>query len=148
MSPSVAEGTTAVATYMASGPNAASATWSLSGADSALFAIGSTTGVLTFRTAPDYETPGSAAGTNMYMVTVEANDGTNDASRDVTVTVTNVDESAPAGSLLERYDTDVSGDIDKDEAIAAINDYLFGTGDDAITQDQVIEVINLYLFGE
>ena len=49
--------------------------------------------------------------------------------------------------LLIRYDDDNSGDISKDEAIKAINDYLFGEGEDAITKDQAIEVINLYLFG-
>ena len=49
-------------------------------------------------------------------------------THDVTVTVTDDDRRADADSLLERYDADVSGDIDKDEAIAAINDYLFGEG--------------------
>ena len=71
----------------------------------------------------------------------------------VTITVTDVDETTePTGptepqTLLERYDDDKSGGINKSEAIAAINDYLFGVGDAAITKDQAIEVINLYLFG-
>ena len=37
--------------------------------------------------------------------------------------------------------------IEKSEVIAAINDYLFGVGDEAITKPDVIAVINLYLFG-
>ena len=37
--------------------------------------------------------------------------------------------------------------IDKAEVIAAINDYLFGEGDQAIGKAEVIELINLYLFG-
>ena len=42
----------------------------------------------------------------------------------------------------------VSGKIDKSEVIMAINDYLFGVGDEAISKDDVMpEVINLYLFG-
>ena len=50
--------------------------------------------------------------------------------------------------LVIRYDTNPSnGMIDKAEVIAAINDYLFGTGADAISKADVIRLINLYLFG-
>ena len=69
-----------VATYMAAGPDAASATWSLSGADMGDFMI-SSTGVLTFSAAPNYEAPADANADNTYMVTVEANDGTNTAMK-------------------------------------------------------------------
>jgi hypothetical protein len=65
------------------------------------------------------------------------------ASIDVTINVTNV-----ADTLLERYDDNDSGDISKDEAIDAINDYLYGVGEDAITRDQAIEVLNLYLYDD
>ena len=57
--------------------------------------------------------------------------------------------AATGGTLLDRYDTDpdgVSGEIDKSEVIMAINDYLYGVGDAAITKADVIEVINLYLY--
>ena len=50
-------------------------------------------GVLTFKTSPDYEAPADADTNNVYMVTVNASDGTNMDTRDVTVTVTNVDDS-------------------------------------------------------
>ena len=63
----------------------------------------------------------------------------------MTINVTDVDEAVDP--LLQRYDDDNSGDIDRQEVITAINDYLFGEGDDAITRDEAIEVINLYLFG-
>ena len=63
-------GTAAVATYAASGPEAASATWSLEDVDAGDFRI-SRSGVLTFRSAPDFENP-----TDMGRVTVEADDGT------------------------------------------------------------------------
>ena len=140
-----------VGTYTASGQNAATATWSLEGADAGDFTLSARTGastMLMFSTSPNYEAPADANTDNVYEVTVKATVGTEMDTHDVRVTVTDEDETAPPGSLLERYDTDTSGDIDKDEAIAAINDYLFGEGADAITQDQVIEVINLYLFGE
>ena len=84
-----------VAVYTALGPDAAGATWSLSGDDGGYFNITSA-GEFTFRSSPDYEMPRGAAvstsNTNTYMVTVEANDGTNEAMRAVTVMVTNVDE--------------------------------------------------------
>ncbi|MCY4581237.1 MAG: cadherin domain-containing protein [Chloroflexi bacterium] len=87
----VAEGETAVATYRAVGPDAASATWSLSGDDAGDFRI-SSAGVLTFRTAPDYEAPADADTDNVYEVTVTANDSENTPERDVRVIVTNIEE--------------------------------------------------------
>ena len=85
-----------------------------------------------------------AEGDNTFIVTVTAEDGTSQETYTVTVIV---GEAPPVeGDLLGRYDADDSGDIDKSEAIAAINDYLFGEGDQQITKAQAIEVINLYLF--
>ena len=84
-------GTGAVITYVASGPDADRATWTFDGDDVGAFAI-STSGVLTFVSAPDYENPADADMDNTYMVTVEATDGTYMDSHEVTVMVTNVDE--------------------------------------------------------
>ena len=81
-------GTAAVQTYTVAGPDADVATWSLSGDDMGDFVL-SNDGMLTFRNSPDYENPMDADMDNMYMVTVMANDGTYDAMRMVTVTVTN-----------------------------------------------------------
>ena len=64
---------------------------------------------------------------------------------DSTVTVTA--EAATGDPLVDRYDDNKDGTIDKSEVIAAINDYLFGTGANAITKAEVIRLINLYLFG-
>ena len=55
-----------------------------------------------------------------------------------------VDSSDP---LTVRYDANNNGTIEKVEVIAAINDYLFGEGDEAISKSDVIKLINLYLFG-
>jgi serralysin len=84
-------GTGPVATYTASGPYAASAVWSVSGADAGGFSI-STAGVLTFNSPPDYEAPADADTNNIYMVTVNAYDGTTMAEHSVIVTVTDVDD--------------------------------------------------------
>ena len=81
-----------VATYRASGPDAASATWTLEGDDAGDFDI-SSSGVLTFRASPNHEAAADADTDNTYMVTVKANDGTYSDTHDVTVTVTNVDEA-------------------------------------------------------
>ena len=50
-------------------------------------------------------------------------------------------------SLVARYDANNNDTIEKSEVIAAINDYLFGQGDEAIRKADVIQLINLYLFG-
>ena len=239
-------GTGMVTTYSGAGPDGADATWSLSGADAGDLSI-SNAGVLTFMVSPNYESPADANTDNIYMVMVNANDGTIDAMKAVTVRVTNVEEMGrvtlwagadaltmapqvgdtitgavmdPDGgvtveswqwsrtmdtadmsswmdivgetnaaytasegdtgyylrvmatytdavgtdtameysmptmmvtavdgdTLLDRYDLDNNG-IDKPEVLKAINDYLFGEGDEAISKSEVLRLINLYLFG-
>ena len=44
------------------------------GADAAKFNINATTGVVSFKTAPDFENPGDADHNNIYEVTVKATD--------------------------------------------------------------------------
>ena len=87
-------GTMTVATYTASGPMAATATWTKMGADAEYFTL--TDGVLTFSSPPDYEMPRgmamSDANTNSYMVTVKAEAGSEMAMQAVNVMVDNVDE--------------------------------------------------------
>ena len=54
----------------------------------------------------------------------------------------------PGGDpLIARYDANGNGTIERSEVIAAINDYLFGRGDEAFSKAEVIKLINLYLFG-
>ena len=116
--------------------------YTLGGTDAASFAIGSDTGQLMTLASLDYETKAT------YSVTVTASDsgGLSD-SIDVTITVTDVDEMQPAVfDPLAKYDANNSGELEKDEVIKAINDYLFGVGADAISKEDVIETINLYLF--
>ena len=128
-----------VATYKASGPDAASATWSVTGGDASDFRI-STAGVLTFRASPNYETPADADTDNVYMVTVEANDGTNTATKAVTVTVTDVDEMITGDDLVDEYDADGSGMIDRAEVGQAVRDFIGRQ----IKHDDVVKVIAQY----
>ena len=47
----------------------------------------------------------------------------------------------PGASLLERYDADGSGFIDKDEYLVGLADYI----SDAITKDAYLEIVALYI---
>ena len=101
---SVAENTLTAYTPVASDPDAGTTlTYSLSGTDAALFNINSGTGVVTFKTAPNFESPTDAGGNNVYDITVSASDGSLTTSQNVAITVTNVNEapvfSATAGVL-------------------------------------------------
>jgi hypothetical protein len=93
---SVPENTTTVLTVTTTDPEGNTVTYSITGgADSALFAIDTNTGALTFNSAPDFEAPADAGANNSYVVQVTANDGTNDTAQTITVTVTDANE-APA----------------------------------------------------
>ena len=77
-------GTSTVAVYAATGANG-TVTWSLTGVDSDDFSI-SSSGALTFSSAPDHEDASDFDTNNVYEVTVNASDGTNNSAPD-TVTV-------------------------------------------------------------
>ena len=68
--------------------------WRTSGSDGGDFTI-SQDGELSFRSTPDYERPADSNRDNVYLVTVQASDGRNYGSLDVTVTVTDLNESNP-----------------------------------------------------
>ncbi len=94
---SVAENQTAVTTVTATDPDSNSLLYSIQGgADAARFAIGSTSGVLTFRTPPDFEAPTDSGGNNVYDVIVNVSDGQGGTdTQAIAVSVLNVDEFAP-----------------------------------------------------
>ncbi len=91
----VAEGQTAVTTVIATDGDGDTITYELTGVDQGDFEIGTDTGDLAFRTAPDFENPGSADNSNVYVVVVTATAGGQAVTQVVTVTVTNVDDNAP-----------------------------------------------------
>ncbi len=71
-----------VATYTASDPEGDTITWSVEGTDGNAFNI-SSSGALTFKSPPDYDTKSS------YSITVKATANGKSATRDVTVTIAN-----------------------------------------------------------
>ncbi|QJF50330.1 carbohydrate-binding protein [Roseobacter ponti] len=119
----VAENTTEVADFSVADDGLGDVTYALSGPDAALFEI-SDTGSLSFIAAPDFETPGSDAGTNTYNVTVSISDeantpavnGTTVAPEmvDVVVTVTDVVGDVPPSAVTLTavpFDEEVAGAV-------------------------------------
>ncbi|MFM9912173.1 MAG: cadherin domain-containing protein [Methylophilaceae bacterium] len=97
---SVAENGTAVTTVTATDPDA-SPTLSYSiigGLDASQFSINSSTGVLTFMAAPNFEVPTDSNTNNIYHVDVQVSDGALTDTQTINVTVTNVNEAPTISS--------------------------------------------------
>ena len=89
----MAENSTAVTTVVATDVDAGQTlVYSISGgADAAKFGINSTTGALTFVSAPDFETPTDSDFNNAYLVNITANDGNGGTDQQaITVVVTDI----------------------------------------------------------
>jgi hypothetical protein len=93
---SVAENQTAVTDVDATDADNDPLTYSVSGgADAARFTINTSTGVLTFVSAPDFENPTDSGTNNVYDVTVTVSDGKGGSdTQAIAVTVTDVVEGA------------------------------------------------------
>ena len=81
----VENGTGPVATYTATDPESQRITWGLSGDDEDAFSIAG--GVLSFKSSPNYEDG------ILYLVTVQASDGTSTSTLSVSVYIEDVDET-------------------------------------------------------
>lgn len=66
--------------------------YTLLGADSGLFNLNTSTGVLTFKSAPDHEQPRDAGTDNVYNVTIRATDDNGSTDRAVAITVTDAND--------------------------------------------------------
>ena len=66
--------------------------YSISGTDSALFAIDPSSGALAFQQAPDFENPSDSNQDNTYELNITASDGSNQGAQALTITVSNVNE--------------------------------------------------------
>ena len=106
-------GTASLYTLSANGLEQSTTTWSLEGTDDDYFTIGST-GILSFASSPDYESPADSGGDNVYEVTVSArDDALNSVVVEVTVTVEDVDEPPLITGIttIVDYDENGSGDV-------------------------------------
>ena len=85
-------GTATIYTFKATDPERSAIAWSVSGTDEDDFTI-SETGVLSFASSPNYESPTDSGRDNVYEVTVVAKDDAfNSGTLDVVVTVTDQNE--------------------------------------------------------
>ena len=88
----VLEGTVSVGTISASDPDNNSLSFSISPSDDqALFSI-SSSGVLSFSIAPDFEAPADTGSDNVYDLTVQVSDGTLTDTQAIIITVTDAFE--------------------------------------------------------
>jgi VCBS repeat-containing protein len=119
---SVAENQTAVGTFAATDPDAGdTVTYALSGPDAGLFSI-SASGVVTFTTAPDFET---TPGPFTFVVTATDVGGLSD-TQNVTVNVTNVNEAPVLGNVM----VSVNENSPNGTPIYNVNDALTGVDQD------------------
>ncbi|MEQ8580696.1 MAG: Calx-beta domain-containing protein [Marinoscillum sp.] len=98
---SVLENSTSVLTIVATDADAGtSVVYSISGGDDQTrFSIVSSTGVLTFVVAPDFESPNDAGADNVYQVSVNASDGLYSVSQDIAISVTDQNDNKPVVSI-------------------------------------------------
>ena len=85
---SVMENQVSAFTISATDPENDTLSYSLSGTDGSLFGV-SSSGVVTFNSAPDYENPSDSNTDNVYELTATVSDGSLTDSEDFNVTVTN-----------------------------------------------------------
>ncbi|MDA9765784.1 S8 family serine peptidase [Gammaproteobacteria bacterium] len=83
------ENQTSIGTVTATDADGDTITYSISGTDSESVSINSSSGVLTFNSAPNYESKTS------YSIVASASDGVNETNQNVTITINNINE-APA----------------------------------------------------
>lgn len=112
------ENQTAVTTLTATDPDSTTLYYSISGGiDAGLFSIDSSSGVLTFKVAPDYETKTDANIDGIYEVTVQVSDGTLTDTQDISVTVTILTPVDLLNDLIsDIYDLQSGGSISKSTA--------------------------------
>ena len=110
---SIAEGATSP-TLQASvtDPEGDSITWSIvGGADLSKFGI-SSSGELSLNAAQDFENPQDGNTDNQYLVTIQADDGTNQSTQEVLVDITDVNEApsfSSGDSSLQNENTTTTG---------------------------------------
>jgi hypothetical protein len=120
-------GTGTVYTVTGTDPDAATTlTYSISGTDATLFNINSSTGAVTFKTTPNFESPTDSGTNNIYDINVIASDGSLTNSKAVAITVTNVNEAptvanaianqtiAVNASLNYTFEANTFSDVDSD----------------------------------
>ena len=107
---SITENSTAVGTVTSTDVDGGAPQYTLVGAvDDGLFSIDANSGVLSFNTAPDYESPTDTGGDNVYNLTVQVTDGNGSiVSQAISVTVTDVSSNLVVTTTADLNDGDTS----------------------------------------
>ena len=96
---SVQENQTAIATATATDSDSSTLTFSLTGTDASALSINSSSGVMTFNTAPDFETKSS------YAVILNVSDGALSASKNLTINIADSLADNPLACKTASYTT-------------------------------------------
>ncbi|MBR0708015.1 DPP IV N-terminal domain-containing protein [Bradyrhizobium liaoningense] len=110
-------------------------TYSLSGTDAALFDV-SATGDVTFKSAPDFEAPKDANHDNVYDVTVAVSDGTEITTKNVAITVTDVNDAS--GGVLTVTGSTGFTSIDRATINISVTGNLHETGSAGVISNSTI----------
>ena len=97
-SKSIKENGTGVITVNATDVDSSNVTYAIAGSDAGLFTINASTGALTFKAAPDFETPKDSGQNNVYDITVIATDGALTDTQIMQVSIANVAGNTIAGT--------------------------------------------------
>jgi len=136
---SVAENQTGAITLVATDENPI--TYSISGGESAEFDVVASTGVVTFKTAPDFETQDS------YGFTATATDTLgNSASQAVTITITDVPEGQAPKKTGQTQSYDEDGNVVTDSSIKDDGSYQKGT-DPSYSRDDATQIVTDHVTG-
>ncbi|WFU24390.1 VCBS domain-containing protein [Bradyrhizobium sp. CB1717] len=135
---SFAENGTGVAYHIAAADvDSPALTYSLSGTDAALFNV-SATGDVTFKSAPDFEAPKDANRDNVYDLTVAVSDGTEIATKNVAITVTDVNDTSGGGSVLTVTGSTGFTSIDRATINISVTGNLHETGSAGVISNSTI----------
>ena len=129
-----AENQTAIGTVTATDADSSSITFTVSGSELSI----TSAGVLTFATAPDYETKTS------YTATVTATDGINSTTQSITVSITDVDDTAPVITLIGDASVSLNVGATYSDAGATAEDNIDGTITSSIT---IVNSVNVATVG-
>ena len=104
----IPENTIEVATFQATDAEGNIITYSINGADADLLSISPATGLLEFKSAPDFENPLDDNQDNIYSLNIVASDYELSSSLGIIITVTDVVEVSPPSINLDASKNEIS----------------------------------------
>ena len=129
--PTALENQTSVATITATDADNDTLTYSLSGTDISFFSINSASGVITFKTAPDYENSKST-----YVLTATVNDELNNVNLEIRVSIGNLEEPP----VIENFTASIDENATTGTIIGSIS--VVEDGDSPITSYTLSDTTN------